>query len=233
MHSDADVTIVLVEDDVIVVETLRLYLEEAGYSVLTAADGPTGLRLADTAGVGAVVVDVMIPGLNGFDVCRQLRAKSAVPILMLTARTSEQDRLTGFDLGADDYVPKPFSPREVVARVHALLRRTSAHVASHTPVVVGELEVDLWSRQARVRGRTISLTATEFRVLAALARHPGRVFTREELVARAFGPDYEGLDRTVDVHITNLRRKLEEDGAPRYVLTSHGLGYRLADRDSR
>ena len=151
---------------------------------------------------------------------------------MLTARAAEGDRLAGFEAGADDYVPKPFSPREVVARVQAVLRRAAAEpAAARQPVTIGELEIDLWGRQVRVEGRTVALTATEFRVLSALARHPGRVFTREELVARAFGPDFDGLDRTVDVHITNLRKKLEPGREPRFLLTSHGLGYRLATPD--
>jgi DNA-binding response OmpR family regulator len=224
--------IVVIEDDAVVSDTLALYLQQAGFDVITAGDGSTGLRRASAADVSLVVLDLMIPGLAGLEVCRRLRATSTVPIVMLTARASEDDRLAGFDAGADDYVPKPFSPREVVARVQALLRRTgAAPSAPPSPVAVGDLEIDLWARQARVAGRAVALTATEFRLLAALARHPGRVFTREELVARAFGPDYEGLDRTVDAHITNLRRKLEPGREPRYVLTTHGLGYRLAVAD--
>lgn len=225
-------TIVVIEDDDVVSDTLALYLQQAGFDVVTASDGATGLARARAADVRLVVLDLMIPGLPGLEVCRRLRAASTVPIVMLTARASEDDRLAGFDAGADDYVPKPFSPREVVARVQALLRRTAAAPAAPpSPVAVGDLEIDVWARQARIAGRAVALTATEFRLLAALARHPGRVFTREELVARAFGPDYEGLDRTVDAHITNLRRKLEPDREPRYVLTAHGVGYRLAAAD--
>jgi DNA-binding response OmpR family regulator len=174
----------------------------------------------------------MIPGIAGLEVCKRLRQSSTVPILMLTARASEGDRLAGFDVGADDYVPKPFSPREVVARVQALLRRGRQTPLSPTAITaVGDLEVDLWARQARIAGRPIGLTPTEFRLLAALARHPGRIFTRDELVARIFGPDYEGLDRTIDAHVTNLRRKIERGGEAKYVLTAHGLGYRLATPD--
>jgi DNA-binding response OmpR family regulator len=224
--------IVVIEDDEVVSETLTLYLEQAGLDVTVAADGATGLQLAAAPEVGAVVLDLMIPGIAGLEVCKRLRQSSTVPILMLTARASEGDRLAGFDVGADDYVPKPFSPREVVARVQALLRRGRQTPLPPTAITaVGDLEVDLWARQARIAGRPIGLTPTEFRLLAALARHPGRIFTRDELVARIFGPDYEGLDRTIDAHVTNLRRKIERGGEAKYVLTAHGLGYRLATPD--
>ncbi len=224
--------IVVIEDDLVVSDTLTLYLEQAGLDVAVAADGPSGLRLAASPDVGAVVLDLMIPGIAGLEVCRRLRQSSTVPILMLTARVSEDDRLAGFDVGADDYVAKPFSPREVVARVQALLRRGAQLPGPpSTSTTIGELEVDFWARQARIAGRSVALTPTEFRILAALARYPGRVFTRDELVARVFGPDYEGLDRTIDAHVTNLRRKLEPGDEPRYVLTAHGLGYRLATQD--
>ena len=222
--------IVIIEDDAVVAETMELYLRQEGFDVSTARDGVAGLRLASATDTRLVVLDLMIPGLSGIEVCRRLRATSTVPIVMLTARASEDDRLAGFDAGADDYVPKPFSPREVVARVQALLRR-SGPPTSPVPLVAGGLSIDLWGRLVRVDGCPVSLTATEFRVLAALARHPGRVFTREELVARVFGPDYDGFDRTVDVHVTNLRKKIERGGGPRYVLTVHGIGYRLATSD--
>jgi DNA-binding response OmpR family regulator len=222
--------VVVIEDDTVVADTLALYLKSAGYDVVCAGDGPSGLKAAEDD-AHLVILDLMIPGLSGLEVCRRLRAASTVPIVMLTARTAEDDRLAGFEAGADDYVPKPFSPKEVVARVQAVLRRVGDTGSAPDPVRVGDLEIDLWARQARVGGRDAGLTATEFRVLAALARHPGRTFTREELVARAFGPDYDGLDRTVDAHITNLRRKLEPGREPRFILTAHGLGYRLASGD--
>ncbi len=222
--------VVVIEDDTVVADTLALYLRSAGYDVVCASDGASGLQAA-LRDASLVILDLMIPGLSGLEVCRRLRAASTVPIVMLTARTAEDDRLAGFEAGADDYVPKPFSPKEVVARVQAVLRRTPDPGTTPAPVRVGDLEIDLWARQARVGGRDIGLTATEFRVLAALARHPGRTFTREELVARAFGPDYEGLDRSVDAHITNLRRKLEPGREPQFILTSHGVGYRLASDD--
>ena len=222
--------ILIVEDDRVVAETLTLYLEHAGYAAETVGDGVTGLSRGQERDVALVVLDWMIPGLNGYEVCRRLRAVSAVPILMLTARTSEDDRVRGLESGADDYVAKPFSPREVVARVQALLRRAgTTALASEPPASlrVGELEVDRWRREARLSGQPVALTPTEFKLLDVLAGHPGRTFTREELVARAFGPDYQGLDRTVDAHITNLRRKLEPQREPRYIVTVHGVGYRL------
>jgi DNA-binding response OmpR family regulator len=234
--------IVVIEDDAVVAETLTLYLEHAGYSVVTAADGREGLALARQPGVALVILDLMIPVVSGQQVCRALRETSRVPILMLTARTSEDDRVAGLEMGADDYVPKPFSPREVVARVQALLRRAGkpgsnssdpAARANADVLRAGSLEIDRWSRQVRVDGQPITLTPTELRLLEALARNPGRTFTRDELVARAFGPDYDGLDRTIDTHITNLRRKLDSPTGLRpghrgVIVTVHGIGYKLA-----
>ena len=224
--------ILVVEDDAVVTDTLTLYLEQAGYAVSSAASGPAGLAMAAAPDVALVILDLMIPGKSGQEVCRRLRATSRVPIIMLTARASESDRVGGLELGADDYVSKPFSPREVVARVRALLRRTTPGArAAPAPTMIGLLEIDNWARLARVNGREVSLTPTEFKLLETLGQSPGRVFTREELLARAFGPGYDGLDRTVDVHITNLRKKLESGDGPRYVHTVHGVGYRLAKPD--
>lgn len=212
-----------------VAQTLRVYLEQAGFEVHTRRDGTSGLARAAEADVAVVILDLMLPGLGGQEICRRLRATSTVPILMLTARTSEDDRVRGLEAGADDYVGKPFSPREIVARVQALLRRVEPRAAAPPPepLRVGDLELDLWSRQAKVGGEPVALTPTEFRLLEALMKQPGRTFTREELVARAFGPDYDGADRTIDTHVTNLRRKLGPD-APRHIVTVHGVGYRLA-----
>jgi DNA-binding response OmpR family regulator len=221
--------IAVIEDDAVVSETLTRYLEQAGFEVATAGDGVAGLALACAPDVGLVVLDLMIAGLSGQEVCRRIRQSSTVPIIMVTARVSEDDRVAGLELGADDYVPKPFSPREVVARVQALLRRTGRRSDADAPqtITVADLEINLWTRQARVAGKLVSLTPTEYRLLDTLARQPGRVFTRDELVARAFGPDYDGYDRTIDVHITNLRRKIEPGREPRYLLTVHGVGYKL------
>jgi DNA-binding response OmpR family regulator len=222
--------VVIIEDDAVVADTLRLYLEQAGYEVADARDGVRGLELARSPETALVILDLMIPGISGRDVCRRLRQESTVPVLMLTARASEDDRVAGLELGADDYVSKPFRPREVVARVQALLRRTSSQPSTPpAPITVGELQVNPWGRSVRLRGEPVSVTPTEFRILETLARSPGRVFTREELVARAFGPDFEGFDRTVDVHITNLRRKIEDGDKTRYIITVHGVGYRLGD----
>ena len=223
--------IVVIEDDAVVAETLTLYLERAGFSVTAAADGVSGLALAMGPEVSLVILDLMMPRIGGREVCRQIRLSSAVPVLMLTARASEDDRVAGLEIGADDYVAKPFSPREVVARVQALIRRTGSQPTAPPPIVIGDLQLDLWARRARLKNRVLTLTPTEFKLLEVLGRSPGRVFTREELLARAFGPGYDGLDRTVDVHITNLRRKLEPGRQPKYILTEHGIGYRLATAD--
>jgi DNA-binding response OmpR family regulator len=230
---DAGPRILVIEDDRVVASTLQLYLEHAGYRVTVVHDGASGVRAAREPGVAAVILDWMLPAMSGYDVCRAVRAGSVVPILMLTARTTEADRIRGLDGGADDYVPKPFSPREVVARVQALLRRAGAPGREpEPPARAGPLEVDHFKREARVDGVAVALTPTEFRLLEALARAPGRTFTRDELVARAFGPDYDGLDRTVDTHITNLRKKLERSGCPPLVVTVHGVGYRLVPEDA-
>jgi DNA-binding response OmpR family regulator len=221
--------IVIIEDDAVVASTLQLYLEHAGYESVIARDGIKGLAMAGSKDVALVILDLMIPGISGHEVCRRLRQESTVPILMLSARASEDDRVTGLELGADDYVPKPFRPREVVARVQALLRRASSQQSVPPPIKIGELEISSWSRSVRLRREPVVLTPTEFRLLEALAKSPGRVFTRDELLSRAFGPDFDGLDRTIDVHITNLRRKIETSGEHRYIVTVHGVGYRLGD----
>ena len=220
--------IVIIEDDAIVADTLNVYLKQAGYEPAVARDGKSGLEMANGEDVALVILDLMIPGISGYEVCRQLRQKSTLPIIMLTARTSEDDRIKGLNLGADDYVTKPFHPREVVARVQALLRRVSpGRSVPPAPMVIGELEINCWGRTVTLRGQQVSLTPTEFRLLEVLAGSPGRVFTREELLGRICGPDFEGMDRTIDVHITNLRRKIECDGDPQYIVTVHGIGYRL------
>ena len=222
---------VLSDDDDVVAETLALYLDQAGFRVDRAADGLEGLRLASRDDAALVILDLMVPKVSGLEVCARLRTISAVPILMLTARTSEEDRIRGLELGADDYVPKPFSPREVVLRAKALIKRAPVGGCEPVPLRIGPLEIDSFRRRARVNAEPVPLTATEFKLMEALARHPGRAFTREELLARAFGPDYDGTDRTVDAHITNIRRKLEPLGASHCILTVHGVGYRLAAGD--
>lgn len=220
-------TILVVEDDRVVADTLRLYLEHAGFRVLTSGDGRSALEIARREQPALVVLDVMLPGLDGREVCRRLRAESAVAILMLTARTAEEDVVAALELGADDYVGKPFRPREVVARVRSLLRRRPLQGSEPSaPLRFGALEIDAWSRQVRLDGREIALTPSEQRLLETLARHPGRAFSREEL-GLSLGPEREAHARTIDSHVTHLRRKLEPPSGARFILTVPGVGYRL------
>jgi DNA-binding response OmpR family regulator len=226
--------ILVAEDDPKQAHLIRIYLEREGYSVLVVNDGRRALEHSRARRPDLLVLDVMMPGVDGFDVCRILRAESDVPILLLTARSTEDDKLLGLDIGADDYVTKPYSPRELAARVRALLRRAG----KGTPVAadvrtVGDLEVDAGRFEVRVGGRPVVLTAKEFGILEVLAAEPGRVFTRAQIIDRAFGFDHYVLERTVDAHVMNLRRKIEEDPAePRYVQTVYGRGYRLTDGSS-
>jgi len=235
--------VLIVDDDSKILSSLRLYLEHAGYEVAAASDGQRALAAARAFRPDLVVLDVMLPKGDGLAVCRALRAESEVPILFLTARATEEDRLEGLDLGADDYVTKPFSPRELVARVRAILRRArgesdedevpqrrsgSPEARPAETLRVGALRIDPARHEVTVRGARVDLTPREFRLLHALARDPGRAMTRDELAERAFGPEYEGLARTVDAHVANLRRKIEPDPAsPVYVETVFGIGYRL------
>ncbi len=224
------IRILIVEDEPKTAATLRLYLEHGGFAVNVAADGAAGLRLAREQRPDLIVLDGMLPEIDGLAVCRALRSESDVPIVLLTARTTEEDKLRGLQLGADDYVTKPFSPREVVARIRAVLRRSRREDADAKGILrTRHVLVDLDRREASVRGRPVLLPPAEFAILAALARSPGRAFTREELVRRAFGPAYEGLDRTVDAHVMRLRRKIEDPGGEPLVVTVFGVGYKLAD----
>jgi DNA-binding response OmpR family regulator len=224
--------VLVVDDDVKTVELVKLYLNRDGYRVLTAYDGLEALRLARESHPDLIVLDLMLPGLDGLEVCRALRAESDVPIIMLTARTTDQDKLKGLDLGADDYVTKPFSPRELAARVRAVLRRLPEEVLQRGPLEIrhGELTVNFLKHEASLAGRLLNLTAVEFKLLGVLGKEPGRVFSRAQLVEKALGYDFEGFDRTVDVHILNLRRKLEPDPTrPRYIKTVYGAGYKLSE----
>jgi len=228
------VRVLVVEDEAALRAQLADALTRAGYAVDSAPDGRRADFLGHTEDYDAIVLDLGLPGVDGLTVLRAWRdAGMSAPVLVLTARGSWSEKVQGIDAGADDYVAKPFSPREVVARVQALLRRAGAPGTSPAAVTVaGTLEVDHFKREVRVGGRPLPLTPTELKLIEALARAPGRTFTREELVARAFGPDYEGLDRTIDTHVTNLRRKLERGGCRHVVATVHGVGYRLADDDA-
>lgn len=223
--------ILVAEDDPKQSHLIRVYLEREGHSVLVVGDGRSALDHARARRPDLVVLDVMMPLVDGLDVCRILRAESSIPILLLTARTTEDDVLLGLDIGADDYLTKPYSPRELAARVRALLRRAGAVTTGTKAVLrVGDLEVDTGRFEVRVGGRPVSLTAKEFGILEVLAGEPGRVFTRGQIIDRAFGFDHYVLERTVDAHVMNLRRKIEEDPAePRYVQTVYGRGYRLAE----
>lgn len=225
-------TILIADDDKKIVDLVTLYLKRDGYSVLPAYDGREALDVARRKQPDLVVLDLMMPELDGMDVCRLLRAESAVPIIMLTARTTDEDKLRGLDLGADDYVTKPFNPRELMARIRAVLRRASPGEQSRDDLIFGTLTVSFIRHEVLVGGQPVSLTPTEFRLLETLVREPGRAFSRSELLDRAFGYDYEGVERTVDVHIMNLRRKIERSDDTRYIGTVAGVGYRFESRQA-
>jgi DNA-binding response OmpR family regulator len=222
--------VLVVDDDVKTVELVKLYLNRDGYKVLTAYDGFEALRLARESHPDLIVLDLMLPGIDGLAVCRTLRTESDVPIIMLTAKTTEQDRLIGLDLGADDYVTKPFSPKELAARVRAVLRRLPDEALRRGPEKIkhGELTVNFVKYEASLAGRPLNLTPIEFKLLGVLTKEPEKVFSRAQLIERVFGYDFEGFDRTIDVHILNLRRKLEPDPShPRYIKTVYGAGYKF------
>lgn len=219
--------VLVVDDDVKTVELVRLYLDRDGYQVLTAYDGVEALRLARESRPDLIVLDLMLPDIDGLEVCRTLRHESAVPVIMLTARTTDQDKLTGLDLGADDYVTKPFSPKELAARVRAVLRRLPGE-RKPAEIKSGELSMDFTKHEAWLAGKLLNLTSVEFKLLGILAKEPGRVFSRSSLIEEALGYDFEGFDRTIDVHILNLRRKLEPDPShPMYIKTIYGVGYKF------
>ncbi len=224
-------TILVVDDEPRIVALTRDYLEHAGFEVVAAADGPAALEAARTKHPDLVVLDLGLPRMDGLDVARALRRDSDVPIVMLTARDDEVDRVLGLELGADDYITKPFSPRELVARVRAVLRRTERHeLEPGDHVRAGDLAIDVPRMQTTIAGRGVELTPTEFQLLLTLARRPGRIFTRSQLLDALHGVAFESYERAIDTHVKNLRRKLEPDPRnPRYVLTVYGVGYRLAD----
>ncbi len=220
--------VLVVDDEPKIVKLAQDYLQQAGYRVVSAADGTTALAVARHERPDLVVLDLNLPGMDGIDVCRALRRDSDVPIIMLTARDSETDRLIGLELGADDYITKPFSPRELVARSRAVLRRVRGEVRQSGLIHAHELEIDVNGHTVTKRGESIHLTPSEFTLLAILAQHPGQVFSREQLLERLYGMAYDGFARSVDAHIKNLRQKLEDDPSePRYVLTIYGIGYKF------
>ena len=231
MPGELNKRVVVVDDDPSVQEVVRAYLERDGYVVYVAGTGGQGLALAAQMRPGLIVLDLMLPDRSGEEIAAEVRTRSDVPILMLTAKASEDERVAGLALGADDYLTKPFSPRELVARVRAILRRTQ----SETPLVEtlsfddGRLTIDTVSHEVRRDGQPVELTPNEYKLLVALARYPGRVHTRFELIHHVQGYDYEGFERTIDAHVKNLRKKIEPDPRhPRYVETVFGSGYRLA-----
>lgn len=223
-------TILVVDDEPKIVKLARDYLEQSGFRVVSAEDGKMALAAVRHERPDLVVLDLNLPVMDGLDVCRALRRESDVPVIMLTARVEEADRLIGLELGADDYITKPFSPRELVARVRAVLRRVQGDVHRPGLVRAGDLEIDLEGHQVTRGGEPVHLTRTEFNLLALLAQHPGQTFSRTQLLDRLHGVIYDGYDRSVDAHIKNLRRKLEVDPLePRYVLTVYGIGYKFSD----
>jgi len=230
MSAQPNKKVVVIDDDPSVQEVTRAYLERDGYLVYVAGTAGEGLAIAERVKPGLIVLDLMLPDRSGEDVCREIRSRSDVPILMLTAKASEDERVAGLALGADDYLTKPFSPRELVARVRAILRRTQ----TETPLVEvlsfdgGALEIDTVQHEVRRDGEAVELTPNEYKLLQTLARYPGRVYSRFELINHVQGYDYEGYERTIDAHVKNLRKKIEPDPKhPRYVETVFGAGYRL------
>ncbi|MCC6191152.1 MAG: response regulator transcription factor [Anaerolineales bacterium] len=223
-------TVLVIDDEPKIAELCRDYLAAAGYAVLTASDGALGLALARRERPDLVVLDLMLPGMDGLDVCRALRRDNSVPIIMLTARVEESDKLIGLELGADDYLTKPFSPRELVARVRTVLRRAVAGLATDDVIRAGGLTLDRARFKVSLPGREVTLTPTEFEILAALVGQPGRVFSRAQLLTIARGVAFESYERAIDSHIRNLRRKLApEAGDPEYIVTVHGVGYKLVE----
>jgi len=220
--------ILVVDDEAQIVKVLKAYLEKAGYGVLTAMDGKAALQIFQHDKPDFVILDLNLPGMDGLDVCKAIRRQSEVPVLMLTARVEEADRLIGLELGADDYVIKPFSPREIVARVRTILRRTMAKPVESNLLEVGNLRIDLDEHTVSVAGKAVELTPTEFSILVAMAKQPRRVFSRLQIMEQAQGDAFEGYERTIDAHIKNLRMKIEPNPKkPTYIQTVFGLGYRL------
>lgn len=230
--SNHPLEILVVDDDRKIVNLVSLYLRHEGYNVSAAFDGQEALNLALQNLPALMILDLMLPKLSGSEVCHILRRKTHIPIIMLTARTTEEDKIHGLDLGADDYMTKPFSPKELMSRVRAVLRRSSEeNLVKHTMYQSENLIIDFIRREVLVCGAAVALTKTEYRLIETLVKEPGRTFSRNELIERVFGYEYEGTDRTIDVHIMNLRKKIEVDADRfQYVITVPGLGYRFEDR---
>ncbi len=226
----ATALVLLIEDEESLVSSLSYYLRKNGFNVVTAMTGAAGILAVRTERPDVIVLDLMLPGIDGLEVCRRVRSESNVPIIMLTARVEEMDRVVGLEVGADDYVTKPFSMRELTARIRALLRRSARRDATTSPstIVVSSIEIDPRGRTVRRNGREVALKPKEFDLLCFLAQHPDQVFTRQQLLGRLWGYEFDGGSRTVDVHVRWLREKLEDDPAqPRHLLTARGVGYKL------
>jgi two-component system, OmpR family, alkaline phosphatase synthesis response regulator PhoP len=223
-------TVLVVEDEIEIARVVRDYLRNAGFEVIVVGDGGSAVASVRSAKPDLLVLDLGLPGRDGLDVAREIRRWSDTPIVMLTARGDETDRIVGLEIGADDYVVKPFSPKELVARVRAVLRRTRTAARGDEVVRAGDVEIDTAKMRVSVGGTLVDLTPTEFQLLATLAREPGRVFTRSQLLDAVHGVSIESYERAIDAHVKNIRRKIEpEPGSPRYVVTVHGVGYRFAD----
>jgi DNA-binding response OmpR family regulator len=222
-------TIMIVDDEPKVADLIRAYLEKDGYEVILAADGKTALDKAGREKPALIILDLNLPELDGIEVFRSIRTFSDVPVIMVTARDEEVDKIVGLQLGADDYVTKPFSPRELAARVGAVLRRYSEGSKNASKIISGELQIDFDRHEVKYKNELVGLTAAEFKLVSVMARNPGRVFTRLQLMDSAFGETYEGYDRTIDAHIKNIRQKLEKLGAgvENTIITIRGVGYKL------
>jgi len=222
--------ILVVDDEKRIVEILQAYLERDGYQVIAAYDGRSALELARSNSPDLIILDLMLPEVSGWDVCRELRRESDVPIIMLTARDDTTDKIVGLELGADDYVTKPFDPKEIISRARAVLRRSDVKTVSKSTIKVGEIMIDTNKRLVRRGDRNIELTPIEFDLLRVMAENPGRVYSRMQLLDKVQGDAYEGYERTVDSHIKNLRKKLELDPEhPVYIITIYGVGYKLGE----
>ncbi|MDF2891046.1 MAG: two component transcriptional regulator [Clostridia bacterium] len=231
-----DFKILVVDDEKNILDVVKAYLEKEGFKIITAMDGDAALNILSKETIHLVILDLMLPKLTGEEVCRKIRITSSIPIIMLTAKTEEDEKIEGISIGADDYLTKPFSARELVVRVRALIRRA---YRDQTPLAdilsfnSGDLEVDIKKMVVKKQGKAVSLTTNEFKVLTALLINPGQVFSREHLVEKAFGVDYEGFDRTMDTYIKNIRQKVEDNPRePKYIVTVYGTGYKFNENSS-
>lgn len=223
-------TILIIEDEQKIAQLARDYLEKNGYRVLVSDNGDDGLAMARRVQPDLLVLDLMLPGMNGLDICRILRHESNLPIIILTARSEESDRLIGLEIGADDYITKPFSPRELVARVRALLRRAKGSIYVPNVIRAGEIEINIENHSLILSNESIHLTRIEFNILQKLMQHPGQIFSRAQLLENLHGVAYLGFDRSIDAHVKNIRRKIEPDPTnPIYILTVYAVGYKFSD----